>query len=143
MPTNFLKGDVLAEAESAAGRRALAFGATSGIAGAVKQRWPAFAKALEEAKPLQPGEVFSWRDGDLIICALAIERGDGKAKVSWIERSLRVVVEQCTTEGVARILLPRLGGDWTRVKKLLGEIGAATTIDLVVFEQFVRKSATE
>ena len=143
MPANFVKGDVLAEAANASGRRVLAFGATSGIAGAVKKRWPAFAKALEEAKALQPGDVFSWRDGDLAIYALGIEREDRKAKVSWIERSLRVVVDQSMTEGVTRILLPRLGGDWTRVKKLLEEIGATTTIDLVVFEQFVRKSASD
>jgi hypothetical protein len=148
MPTNFVKGDVLTEAEGIAGaeepagKRALAFGVTSGIASAVKKRWPDFAKALDEAKPLQPGEVFAWRHGDLFIYALAIERNDGKPKVSWIERSLRIVIDRSSNEGVARILLPRLGGDWMRVKKLLDEIGATTTIDLVVFEQFVRKSAT-
>lgn len=142
MPANFIKGDILAEAESSAGRRALVFGAEGGIAAAVMKRWPAFAKALEDAKSVQPGEVFAWSEGDLHIFALGIRRGEGKPKVPWIERSFKTVIERAGKEGIARILVPRLGGDWTRVKKVLVEIGATTTIDLVVFEQFVRKSAT-
>jgi hypothetical protein len=145
MPANFVKGDVLEEAALEEGKRALAFGAASGVAAAVKKRWPAFG--VEGTKdvassPVEPGEVIEWREGDLFVFALGIQRGDGKPKVSWIERSLRTVLERAEKEGVRRVLLPRLGGDWTRVKKLLGEIGATTTIDLVVFEQFVRKSST-
>lgn len=141
MPANFIKGDVLTEAESATGRRALAFGATSGIAVAVSKRWPAFAKTLGEAKVLQPGEALEWSDGDLFVFALGVQRGDARPKVPWIERSLKIVLERAAKENIPRILIPRFGGDWTRVKKLLVEIGSTTTIDLVVFEQFVRNPA--
>lgn len=141
MPANFVKGDVLDEVNAESGKRALVFGATSGIAVAVRKKWPAVG-ALLDGKALEPGEVLEWQEGDLFVFALGIQRGDDKPKVPWIERSLRTVLERATKEGVPRILVPRLGGDWTRVKKLLGEIGATTPIDLVVFEQFVRKSAT-
>jgi hypothetical protein len=145
MPANFVKGDVLEEAELETGKRALAFGSTSGLAAAVKKRWPDLG--LEETKGAtstepEPGEVIEGRRGELYVFALGIQRANGKPKVSWIERSLRTVLVRAEKENVRRILLPRLGGDWTRVKKLLGEIGATTTIDLVVFEQFVRKSST-
>lgn len=147
MPANFMKGDVLDEAAIESGKRALVFGATTGLAVAVGKRWPAAVEALEMPKgsgaiTVQPGEALEWHDGDLFVFALGIQRGDGKPKVSWIERSLRHVIERATQEEIRRILVPRLGGDWTRVKKLLGEIGATTTIDIVVFEQFVRKPAT-
>jgi hypothetical protein len=147
MPANFMKGDILEEAAAESGKRALVFGASTGMATAVKKRWPALAEALGEAKGgtpkgVEPGEVFEWHDGDLFVFALGIQRGDAKPKVPWIERSLRNVIARAEKEEVRRILVPRLGADWTRVKKLLVEIGATTTIDLVVFEQFVRKSAT-
>ena len=142
MPTNFVKGDVLDEVTSESGKRAFAFGATGGIAVAVKKKWPAIGTLLDEAKAVEPGEILEWNEGDLFVFALGIQRGDDNPKVPWIERSLRSVIERATKEGVPRILMPRLGGDWTRVKKLLGEIGATTPIDLVVFEQFVRKSST-
>lgn len=147
MPANFVKGDILDEAIIDSGKRALVFGATSGIAVAVKKRWPGFTDVLASPegsgeRAVEPGEVVEWRDGDLFVFAIGIQRGGGKPKISWIERSLRHVIDRATKEDVRRILVPRLGGDWARVKKLLGEIGATTTIDLVVFEQFVRKPAT-
>lgn len=147
MPANFVKGDVLDEAAVESGKRAVVFGASSGIAAAFGKRWPGAAAALESPKgsgtiAVEPGEALEWNDGDLFVFALGIQRGDGKPKVPWIERGLRHVIERATKEDIRRILVPRLGGDWTRVKKLLGEIGATTTIDLVVFEQFVRKPST-
>ena len=147
MPANFMKGDILEEAFAESGKRALVFGATTGMATAVRKRWPALAEALDGAtggatKTVEPGEAFEWRDGDLFVFALGIQRGDAKPKVPWIERSLRNVIARAEKEGVRRILVPRLGGDWTRVKKMLVEVGATTTVDLVVFEQFVRKSST-
>jgi hypothetical protein len=147
MPANFVKGDILEDAAAETGKRALVFGAESGFAAAVKKRWPALAEALDganasSAKGVEPGEVFEWRDGNLVIFALGIQRGDAKPKVPWIERALRTVIERAGKDATPRILVPRLGGDWTRVKKLLGEIGATTTIDLVVFEQFMRKPST-
>lgn len=147
MPANFVKGDILEEAALESGKRALVFGAASGIAAAVKKRWPELVGAADApkdgaAKDVEPGEVAEWCQGDLFVFALGIQRGDAKPKVPWIERSLRSVLARAETEGVRRILIPRFTGDWTRLKKLLGEMGATTTIDLVVFEQFVRKSST-
>jgi hypothetical protein len=147
MPANFVKGDVLEEAAIESGKRAFAFGAATGLAAAVRKRWPGVGQVLDDenggtTKSVEPGEVVEWRDGDLLIFVLGIQRGEGKPKVSWIERSLRTVLSRAEKEGVRRILIPRLGGDWTRIKKMLGEVGATTTIDLVVFEQFVRKSTT-
>lgn len=142
MPANFMKGDILEEAAADTGKRALVFGASTGIAAAVMKRWPAVADALGGSKAVEPGEAVEWRQEDLFIFALGIQRGGDKPKVSWIERSLRSVLARAETEGVRRILVPRLGGDWTRIKKLLGEVGMTTSIDLVVFEQFVRKSST-
>jgi hypothetical protein len=147
MPANFVKGDVLEEAAVESGKRALAFGAETGIAAAVRKRWPGLGELLDDAKggkpkSIEPGEVIEWREGDLSVFVLGIQRGDGTPKVSWIERSLRTVLARVEKDGTRRILIPRIGGDWTRVKKMLGEVGATTTIDLVVFEQFVRKSST-
>lgn len=147
MPANFMKGDILEEAAADSGKRAIVFGAATGIATAVTKRWPALAAVLGDAKggtpkAIEPGEAFEWRDGELFVFVLGIQRGDGKPKVPWIERSLRKAIARAEEENIRRILVPRLGGDWTRMKKLLVEIGATTTIDLVVFEQFVRKSAT-
>lgn len=144
MPTNFLKGDVLDEAKNGAGARALAFAAEGGIVAAVKKEWPAFAEALDKtkSKSVEPGEVFEWSDGELTLFALGIQRSDGKPKVPWISRALGAAIERADEKGVVRILVPRLGGDWPRVKKVLEELGATTTIDLVVFEQFVRKATT-
>lgn len=140
MPTNFVKGDVLEEANSGMGKRALAFGAEIGIAVAVRKRWPAFAAALEatKGKGVQPGEVFAWSDGDLEIYALGIQRGGAHPKVPWVERSVRTALARAEGAEIRRVLIPRFGGDWTRMKKLLGEIGGTTTIDLVIFEQFIR-----
>jgi len=139
MPANFVKGDILDEAKNAEDKRALVFPAQGGIVVAVNKQWPAFAEALEQAKRIEPGGVFEWRDGDLALFALGIQRADAKPKVSWIERSLKTVVERSSKDATTRILIPRLVGDWTRIKKVITEVGAKTTIDLVVFEQFIRK----
>lgn len=139
MPANFVKGDILDEAKSASDKRALVFAADGGVVVAVKKQWPAFAEALAQAKKVEPGEVFEWRDGDLALFAMGVQRAEAKPKVSWIERSLKTVVERSTKEGVTRVLIPRFAGDWTRIKKVITELGATTTIDLVVFEQFIRK----
>ena len=156
MPANFVKGDILEEAAQPPGTRALAFGADcsgtmeSGIAAAIRQRWPAFAKAFEEhaagGRKMQLGDVFAWRDGDLAIYALGIQKGGVKPKISSVERALRGAIERAAEERIPRVLFPRIGGgksglDWARLKRVIGELAAEKPLDVVVFEQFVRKSA--
>ena len=154
MPANFVKGDIFDEATQEGGVRALAFPADcggtmdTGIASAVKKRWPKLADELAAhgaTNKMQLGDVYAWRDGDLFIYALGIQKGGAKPKVSSVERALQSAAKRAVDDGVVRILLPRIGGgksglDWARVKHVIVETGAATHIDLVVFEQFVRKA---
>jgi len=58
------------------------------------------------------------------------------------------MMERLEAEGIQAVLFPRIGAgknglDWLRVKRILTEIGRATTVALVVFEQFVRKVPPE
>lgn len=144
MAIELVKGDVFEDAA-----RAFAFGADcegtmgAGVAVAFKKRWPAFAEAFAKAR-VEPGHVFAWREGDVTVYALGLQRAGKEAKVSTLERALQALVDHATRDGVTRIALPRLGGgksglDATRVKRVLEEIGGATTVSLIVYEQFVRK----
>jgi O-acetyl-ADP-ribose deacetylase (regulator of RNase III) len=153
MPANFVKGDILDEASQSTGPRALAFAAdcagtmNRGIAAALKSRWPALAEAFAahaSSGKMQLGDVFEWRDGDLRVYALGVQKGGAKPKVSSVERSLRSALERAAADGVVRLLVPRIGGgktglDWTRVKRVITEASSERPIDVVVFEQFVRK----
>ena len=153
MPTTFLKGDVFDAAAERTGQRALAFGADcagtmdTGIAVAFRQRWPALAEAYRahcEGGRMQLGEVFTWREGDLVVYALGLWRNGGKPKVSTLQSVSRAMIARAAADGVTAIFLPRIGAgktgmDWARVKRVLTELGAETLLELVVFEQFVRK----
>lgn len=155
MPANFVKGDILDEASQSTGPRALAFAADcagtmrSGIAVALKNRWPALADAFgahASSGKMQLGDVFEWRDDDLRVYALGVQKGSAKPKVSSVERSLRAALDRAAADGVVRLLMPRIGGgktglDWTRVKRVITEVAAERPIDVVVFEQFIRKPA--
>jgi O-acetyl-ADP-ribose deacetylase (regulator of RNase III) len=152
MPTTFIKGDIFAEAAERTGPRALAFGADcagtmdAGIAVAFRQRWPALAEAYRvrcEGGRMQLGDLFAWRDGDLFVYALGLHRDGKKPKVSIFERALSAMIARATEDGVTTVLLPRFGAgkngmDWTRVKRVLSNAGAAP-LELVVFEQFIRR----
>lgn len=155
MPANFVKGDILDEASTSTGSRALAFAADcagtmdQGVAVALKNKWPALADAFAAhgaTGKMQLGDVFEWRDGDLRVYALGVQKGTAKPKISSVERALRVAVERASEAGIMRLFVPRIGGgktglDWTRVKRVLTEVAADKPIDVVVFEQFVRKPA--
>lgn len=143
MPTELVKGDLFEDTT-----KAFAFAAdcegtmNAGVAVAFKKRWPAFAEAFAKAK-LEPGDVFSWREGDVAVYALGLQRGGKKPKVSTLERALRAMVDRAVADGVTRIALPRIGGgksglDWTRVKRVLEELGGTTTLTIACYEQFIR-----
>jgi len=152
MPTSFTKGDIF----ETAGLHAYAFGGCldgsmdTGIASAIKKRWPDFATAYAahcEASKLGFGDVFVWRTGEISIFALGIQQQPGeKPRLSALNDALLKMLDLATPAKLDRIGLVRIGTgagsesslDWTRVRKMLGEIGAGHAITLVVFEQFVR-----
>jgi O-acetyl-ADP-ribose deacetylase (regulator of RNase III) len=161
MPTTFVKGDLFEDGKDAPGVHAFAFAADRtgtmdrGIAVAFKKRWPALAEAYRsraEAGPIEPGDVFVWRDPaadkGAVVYALCIEQGDKKPKVSTLARALDTMLARAQADGVDRIALPRIGAgkggiDRLRVKRVLTEVGDKTPIALVVFEQFVRAKAPD
>jgi O-acetyl-ADP-ribose deacetylase (regulator of RNase III) len=148
MPTAFTKGDIF----ETDGLQAFAFGANTngtmdrGIAIAMKKRWPALAEALAAHAvddKFRLGEVFVWTEGELTVFALAIEQGDKKASLTALTHSVRRMLALAAEAKVKRIGLPRIGAgpdglDWTRVRKMLGEITVGHSVRVDVFEQFVR-----
>jgi O-acetyl-ADP-ribose deacetylase (regulator of RNase III) len=152
MPTAFTKGDIF-ETE---GIRAYAFGALTdgtmdtGIAIAMKKRWPASAEALAARcadNALNLGDVFKWSDGEFTLFALAIQQGDKKPSLTALTHAVRRMLVLADEAKIKRIGLPRLGAgpvglDWTRVRKMLGEISVGHAVRLDVFEQFVRAKVT-
>jgi O-acetyl-ADP-ribose deacetylase (regulator of RNase III) len=149
VPTIFTKGDLL----HTDGVRAYAHGCNcagtmeAGVSVAFKKRWPrmseAYAQRCVERKP-KLGEVFAWSEGTETVYCLALQENDAKkATLPALSRSLKTMVELAATAGIDRIALPRLGAgsaglDGPRVKRVLEEVGAATSVTLLVFEQFVR-----
>jgi O-acetyl-ADP-ribose deacetylase (regulator of RNase III) len=153
MPTSFVKGDLF----HTEGLRAYAHGCNcagamdSGVALAFKKRWP---RMFEEYSlrcadgRFHLGDVFVWNEGDEVVYNLAIqEHWKKKSQIPALARAAKKMVELATHAGIERVGLPRIGTglgglDWPRVKKVLNEIGAETTVTLVVFEQFVRAEPT-
>jgi len=65
------------------------------------------------------------------------------AKLEYIRKSVKVMIEDAEHQGIKTIGVPRLGAgigglDWNVVKRLLEELGSSTEVGLVVFEKFVR-----
>ncbi len=157
MPATFVKGDLFEDAKDARPPRAFAFAADTsgamdkGIAVAFKKRWPALADAFRaeaEGGKTQLGDVFSWREGDVVVYALAIHQGDKKPKVSTLVRALDAMLARAVADGVTRIALPRIGAgkggiDPVRVKRVLTEAAEKSPVTLAVFEQFIRSAPPE
>jgi O-acetyl-ADP-ribose deacetylase (regulator of RNase III) len=152
MPTIFTKGDLF----ETDGITAFANGVScaahmdAGVAVAFKKKWPRmfedYAARCADGR-FHLGDALSFVDGDATIYSLAIqEHWKKKAKLPALARALDRMVTLAKASGVARIGLPRIGTglgglDWTRVKRVLTEAGDKTDVTLVVFDQFVRKSA--
>jgi O-acetyl-ADP-ribose deacetylase (regulator of RNase III) len=153
MPTSLVKGDLF----NTEGIRAYAHGCdcaggmSAGVAVAFKKRWPRMfeeyvARCADGRFKL--GDVFVWSEGDEVVYNLAIqEHWKKRAKMPALARALRKAVELAQVAGVERLGLPRIGAglgglEWPRVKKVLAEVGAETTVTLVVFEQFIRAAPT-
>ncbi len=148
MPTAFTKGDIF----ETSGIGAFAFGANTsgtmdaGIAVAMKKRWPAFAAAFADHckdGKLKLGDVFLWSDGEVSVFALAIQDVDKKPSMSALTNAVRRMLALTGEAKIKRIGMPRIVGnptglDWTRVRKMLGEVTVGSSVRLDVFEQFVR-----
>jgi O-acetyl-ADP-ribose deacetylase (regulator of RNase III) len=153
MPTAIIKGDIF-ETE---GIHAYAFGANTdgtmnnGVAIAMKKRWPAFAEAFAAhcaGDKFQLNDVFMWTEGELTVFALGIQEGEKKPSLTALTRALRRMMTLAAEAKIKRIGLPRIGAgpnglDWTRVRKMLGEISVGQAVRLDVFEQFVRTKEAE
>ncbi len=149
MPATILKGDIF----GAADLRAYAHGCNcagtmdAGIAVAFKKKWPRmfedYAKRCADGR-FKLGDVLVWTEGDETVYNLAIqEHWKKKATMAALSRAVRKMLELADAAGVKRIGLPRIGAglgglDWPRVKSVLSQIGSETSIELVVFEQFIR-----
>lgn len=152
MPTIFTKGDIF----NTPGIRAYAHGSNcagamdAGVSVAFKKRFPRMfeeyaARCADNRFRL--GDVFVWNEADTgeTVYTLAIqEHWKKKAKLAAFTAAAKKMVDLAAKERVTQIGLPRIGAglgglDWLRVKMVLTEIGDATNVGLVVFEQFVRE----
>ena len=149
MPVVFTKGDIFA----AEGLTSYAHGCNcagamgAGIAIEFKRRWP---RMYEEYvvrcadRRFGLGDVFVWSEGGATIYNLGMqEHWRKKSQLPALAKSMRTMVELASNAGIKRVGLPRIGAglgglDWTRVKRVLTEVGAETEVSLQVFEQFVR-----
>lgn len=149
MATRFVKGDLFAtgEVDAYAHGCNCAGAMDSGVAVVFKRRWPRMFEEYEQRCKdgrFHLGDVFVWSEGDVFVYNLAIqEHWKKRPKLAALAKALGRMVELAEKAGVRSIGLPRLGAgigglDWPRVRKVLGEVGATTGIELVVFEQFVR-----
>jgi len=149
MPAEFTKGDLFQQAGLLAYGHGCncAGGMGAGIAIEFKRRWPRMfeeytARCLDGRFGL--GDVFPWTEGEHTIFNLGTqEHWKKKAQIPALVRSLEKMCELASHAGIARVGLPRIGAglgglDWTRVKKVLTEVGEKTDVTLLVFEQFVR-----
>jgi O-acetyl-ADP-ribose deacetylase (regulator of RNase III) len=148
MPTALVKGDIF----ETPGIRAYAFGANTdgtmdvGISSAMKKRWPDLADALSAhcaGGKLNLGDVFVWKHEDVTVFALAIQQGDKKPSMTALTHAVRRLLTLAHEAKILRVGVPRIGTgpnglDWTRVRKMLGEVSVGQSVRLDVFEQFVR-----
>ena len=152
MPVSFVKGDLFAPPEV----RAYAHGCNcagtmdAGVAVAFKKRFP---RMFEEYRQrcadgrFHLGDVFVWSEGDETVYNLAIQDNwKTRPKVAALTKALVKTLELAEHGRVERVGLPRIGAgvgglDWPRVRKVLSETGEQTTVELVVFEQFIRAPA--
>jgi O-acetyl-ADP-ribose deacetylase (regulator of RNase III) len=148
MSTSFTEGDLL-ETE---GLRAYAFAAQLdgtmdvGFASALKKRFPAFADAYAthcRDVGLAYGDVFAWTADGVTIYALGIQQAGQKPRLLALNEALTKLLALAREAKINRVGMVRIGTgpgglDWTRVRKMLGEVGAKQPVKLIVFEKFVR-----
>lgn len=153
MPATFLKGDLF----NAQGLDAIAHGCNcagvmgKGIAVEFKKRYPdMFAEYRRRCRKGQftLGDVFMWENEHEVVFNLATQRTwRTKAELDAIREALQEMICLAENTGLNRIGLPRIGAGlgglpWEHVRDVIAEAGARTTVELVVFEEYVAKSKT-
>lgn len=133
--------------------KAFAFGVTTqgtldaGIAVAFKKRFlgleEEYAKRCADGR-FHLGDTLVFVDGENTVYGLALQaHWKARAKLAALERSMARAVELASNAHVSKIGIPRIGTglgglEWLRVKSVLTKLGAETSVELVVFEKFVR-----
>ena len=121
-----------------------------GIAKDIRNRWPRMYDEYRQRCQnghFSIGDVFVWEEGGSVIFNLGTQRSwKTSAEPSAIKKSLQTMIELAKQRGLAAIGLPKIGAglgglDWQEVKQLLQEIGEATTVRLVVFEEYESNKA--
>jgi O-acetyl-ADP-ribose deacetylase (regulator of RNase III) len=154
MPVVYVKGDLFATE----GLNVFAHGCNcagsmgAGIAIEFRKRWPRMydeyvARCADGRFAL--GDVFTWTEGDVTVYNLGTQQHwRKKAQLPALAKALRTMVTLAPRAGIDRVGLPRIGAglgglDWTRVKRVLKEVGDETPVTLTVFDQFVRAKSTD
>lgn len=149
MPTSFVRGDLF----HYEGLRALAHGCNcagamgKGIAVEFRSRFPnmyaAYKKRCTEGQ-FRLGDVFEWTEAGITVFNLGTqETWKTKADIQAIERATREMIRSAEAAGVEKIGLPRIGAGlgglpWETVRTVLMKIGGETSVELVVFEEYVK-----
>lgn len=147
MPTAFVKGDLFGERDL----KALAHGCNcagamgKGIAVEFRKRFPEMYAEYKERCALgrfNLGDVLMWADGTTTIFNLGTQQTwRTKADLNAIKVALHTMVQLAERTGIKRIGLPRIGAGlgglpWQDVRSELSALGAATSVELVVFEEY-------
>lgn len=150
---HFVSGDIL---ESRA--RAIAHGVApgdhfdSGLALALRERWPAMVKDFRhhcQVSHPKPGHVWTWAgaDGVRIVSLLTQEPAPahharpGRATSSHVSHALKELRRVVEEERIASLALPRLatgvgGLDWSDVRPLVEKHLGDLTIPVYVYETY-------
>ncbi|MEM1448925.1 MAG: macro domain-containing protein [Planctomycetota bacterium] len=129
----------------------------SGLALALRERWPVMAKDFRHYAHQEhpdPGEVWFWGGaGGVRIFNLMTQEGrhehgarPGKATVPNVRHALQELAKQVKSEGIESLALPRLatgvgGLDWDDVRPLVQEHLGGLGIPVYVYTTFHRGEA--
>jgi O-acetyl-ADP-ribose deacetylase (regulator of RNase III) len=152
MPSTFVEGDLFATRDLRAwGHGCNCAGAMgAGIAVEFKRRFP---RMFEEYKQrcadgrFGLGDVFVWSEGESTVYNLGTqEHWRKKAQLAAVSKAVGRMVSLAEKSGVRRIALPRIGAglgglDWPKVRAVLEDAGAASKVELVVYERYVPDTA--
>jgi hypothetical protein len=153
MPIQFLKGDIFASADLTSFAFPSDAGGTldRGVGLAFKKKWPSMAAAFSSAcenQGMRPGDVFEWRDANNAVYIFVLQPSpERSAKLSSLSIALEkfaklTAAAKETKIGIARLATKPNGLDAVRVKRIMSDECKDAAADLIVFEQFVRTTAT-
>lgn len=145
MTVNIIKGDLL-ESEA----RYIAHGCNamgvmgSGVALAIKNKWPEGVQSYFDAEELPMGEIFvsETNDAPAIINAITQRRAgaDGRRYVSYdaVDKAMRRAAQYARRQGHNSIAIPKIGaglggGDWNVIAAILEKIGDDHGVDFDVY----------